>query len=82
MKIPRTVIVKCPTCETEIDAKVSLMLPELIHCKDCKYFGYKDWWADGNFPVLIADHCPTCTKWGTGSKTDPDGFCYLAERKE
>ena len=56
----------------------------LIRCEDCKYYEVKDYWADFNgMPVLVASNQPTCMKWGGGDcATNPDGYCYLAERKE
>lgn len=55
-----------------------------IRCKDCKYYEVKDYWADFNgIPVLGASDKPTCMRWGDGDcLTDPDGYCFLAERKE
>lgn len=56
----------------------------IIHCKDCKFFEIREWWKDigHGAKILMADKCPTCTKWGEGCKTSPSGYCYLAERKE
>lgn len=54
----------------------------LVQCKDCKYFEIKDVWGDFNgIPILVTSDCPTCNKWGGGDgcKTNPDGFCFLAE---
>jgi hypothetical protein len=57
---------------------------ELIKCRNCKYFAFEEHWCDlGEIPVLAADHCPTCHKWGgkEGCMTSPDGFCFLAEKR-
>ena len=57
-------------------------IKEVVLCKDCKHFQYKDYWADigHGAKVLASDHCPTCNKWGNGCKTEPEGYCFLAER--
>lgn len=58
--------------------------PQIVRCKDCKHFEIKDHFADWNgIPILATSDCPTCNKWADGGcKTDPEGFCFLAERKE
>lgn len=56
----------------------------VVTCLDCKYFAIKDYWGDFNgHPILATSDAPTCTKWGTGDcLTRPNGFCFLAERRE
>ena len=56
---------------------------EVVRCKDCKHFSFKEYWVDigHGAKILATDHCPTCNKWANGGcKTDPDGYCFLAER--
>lgn len=62
---------------------------ELVRCKDCKHFEY-DHFDAVYFPTetgeaervpLITAH-EICTRWGDGCKTDQNGFCFMAERKE
>ena len=56
----------------------------VVRCRDCKYFEVMDWWGDLNgfpIPILATSDCPTCTKWGDGCKTDPNGYCFLGEPK-
>ena len=66
-----------------IDAFDVRNAPELIRCKDCKYFEIKDHWADFNgVPILATSDCPTCNKWAGGCKTKPDGYCFMAERRD
>lgn len=48
---------------------------EVVRCKDCKYFELNHW--DG--PIITAHEI--CSKWGSGCKTDKDGYCFLGERK-
>ena len=55
---------------------------DIVRCKNCKHFAIKDYWVDAPLPVLVADKVPTCTKWGRGCKTEPDGYCFMAERKD
>ncbi len=57
--------------------------PAVIRCKDCRHFEIKDHWVDfEGISVLAASNCPTCNKWADGCKTNPDGYCYLGEKKE
>ena len=53
--------------------------PEIIRCKDCKYFEYDHPYIVQGFPVLGHE---VCTAWGDGCKTSEDGYCFLAERRE
>ena len=51
----------------------------VVHCKDCKYYRQ-------NKPYLIAG-VPimgnlVCERWADGCRTDPDGFCFMGERKD
>lgn len=56
------------------------MEEKIIRCRDCRHFK-TDVWADyGGFPLIVAHEM--CMKWGGGCKTSPDGFCFMAERKE
>ena len=48
---------------------------EVVRCKDCKHFELNHW--DG---IIITAH-EICSKWGSGCKTDKDGYCFLGERK-
>lgn len=52
--------------------------PEIIRCKDCKYFEYDHLYVVQNIPVV--GHL-VCNKWGDGCKTDENGYCFLAERR-
>ena len=62
-----------PMSDTANDEEIAELYGEnrqLIRCKDCKYYDM----FDGVFPW--------CSRWNKGSTTDPDGYCFLAERKE
>lgn len=61
---------------TEVD---ELPTVEIIHCKDCKYFEYDHPYVVYGVPVL--GHL-ICNKWGDGCRTDENGFCFMAERRE
>ena len=57
----------------------------VIRCKDCRYFEQKNCYVDIGRGVqfLAGGDVPACTKWGDGDCfTNPDGYCYLAERRE
>lgn len=54
--------------------------PELIRCRDCKYFEYNHWEKVNRVPLIVAHEI--CTRWGDGCKTSENGYCFLAERKE
>ena len=45
--------------------------PELIHCKDCKYFEYNVAVKINDIPLIVAHEI--CTKWGDGCKSDENG---------
>ena len=51
-----------------------------IHCKDCKFFEYDHF--ENVFGVQLIVAHEVCTKWGEACKTDENGACFLAERKE
>ena len=53
---------------------------DLIRCKHCKY--YVEDVVNEVIPgvPIIMEHT-MCTKWGNGCKTDPDGYCFLAEKE-
>ena len=52
--------------------------PEIIRCKDCRFFEYDHPYIVQGVPVL--GHL-VCTKWGDGCRTAEDGFCFMAERR-
>lgn len=60
-----------------IDALPSAQ-PEIIRCKDCRFFEYDHPYIVQGVPVL--GHL-VCTKWGDGCRTAEDGFCFMAERR-
>ena len=55
------IVNEMPTIETK----------PLIHCKNCKYFGYDS----------VAND-EICKRWGDGCSTKEDGYCFLAESEE
>ena len=68
-------------CQIDSDAlKLLENSTQVIRCKDCKYFSVKDHWQG---MILGASDCPTCMRWAGGNcKTVPEGYCFLAERRE
>ena len=78
MKIPSGWIAK-PKLDRK-GTKIEIEMSELILCKDCKYFEY-DSFTEMDGIILIFAH-EICKKWGDGCKTNEDGYCFLAKRKE
>ena len=60
--------------------KLSSAEPEIIRCKDCKHFEYDHIENVNGIPLIVAHEI--CMRWGEGSKTSENGYCFLAERKE
>ena len=56
------------------------MEEKIIRCRDCRHFETDVWAAVGGVPLIVAHEM--CMKWGQGCRTSPDGFCFMAERKE
>ena len=55
--------------------------PEIIRCKDCKYFELDHFEKTRKFPVPIVVAHEICMKWGNGCKSSVDGWCFMAERR-
>ena len=53
---------------------------ELIRCKDCKHYKTDHFENFNGIPLIVAHEI--CMRWGDGCKTSPDGYCFMAERKE
>ena len=53
--------------------------PEIVRCKDCKHFEYDHLYVIQGLPVI--GHL-VCNKWGDGCRTDENGYCFMAERRE
>lgn len=68
----------CKALEMAIDA---LKLPEIIHCKDCKFFELDHFEKVEGFPIPIIVAHEICMKWGDGCKSSIDGWCFMAERR-
>lgn len=54
--------------------------PQIIRCRDCKYFEFDHWENVKNIPLIVAHEI--CTKWGAGCKTSADGYCFMAEKED
>ena len=54
-------------------------MTEIICCIDCRYFHEDVWEIVQGIPLIIAHEI--CEKWGGGSKTSPDGYCFMGERR-
>ena len=55
--------------------------PEIIRCKDCKYFELDHFEKVGEFPVPIIVAHEICMKWSDGCRTSKDGWCFMGERR-
>lgn len=64
----------------EVIERLSSAEPEIIRCKDCKHFEYDHIENVNGIPLIVAHEI--CMRWGEGSKTSENGYCFLAERKE
>ncbi len=62
-------------------ASVEMTRTELIKCKHCKYY-LEDVFTEACPGIPIITGHEACTKWGNGyMKTDPEGWCFLAEKE-
>ena len=52
----------------------------VVRCRDCKHFDLDHWETINGIPLIVAHEI--CTFWGGGCKTDADGHCFKAERRE
>ena len=55
-------------------------LQEVIRCKDCKHYETDHFENFNGIPLIVAHEI--CMRWGDGCNTSPDGYCFMAERKE
>lgn len=55
--------------------------PEIVRCKDCKYFELDHFEKVGDFPIPIIVAHEICMKWSNGCKTSKDGWCFMGERR-
>lgn len=59
--------------------------PEIVRCKDCKHYHTDVFGGEiginGMYENLIVGHS-ACDRWSEYmNSVDPDGFCFLAERR-
>lgn len=57
----------------------------VVQCKNCKHF-HQDVFGDElgigkPYDCFIVAH-EICDAWGSGCKTDPEGFCFMGEWRE
>jgi len=58
----------------------ALNQPEIIRCKDCKFFEYDHVENVDGIPLIVAHRI--CLRWGDGCKTNENGYCFLFEPQE
>ena len=51
----------------------------IVRCKDCEYFDLDHFENFRGFPLIVAHEI--CNRWGSGCKTDSNGFCFLGDRR-
>ena len=55
--------------------------PEVVKCKDCKYFELDHFLKSDRFQIPIIVAHEVCMKWGNGCQSSIDGWCFMAERR-
>jgi len=68
----------CGIDSAEVIKELPSAQPEIIQCKECKYYK-SDYIENVNGVPLIVAH-EICLRWGDGVKTLENGYCFLAER--
>jgi hypothetical protein len=53
---------------------------EVVRCEDCKHFELDHFDMVNGIPIITAHEI--CTRWCDGAKTDKNGFCFMAERRD
>lgn len=49
-------------------------------CKECLRFERNHWETVNGIPLIVGHNI--CNGWVGGCQTDPEGYCFMAERKE
>lgn len=52
-------------------------MQKIIRCKNCKHYQEDVWASSGGVPFIAAHDI--CRRWADGCKTNPDGYCHMAE---
>ena len=65
----------------EIVEELPSVEPEIVRCKDCKYFELDHFEKVEEFPVPIIVAHEICMKWSDGCRTSKDGWCFMGERR-
>lgn len=70
--------------EKAIETAPTIEAESVVRCKDCRHFCIKDHFGNFNgVPILGASDVPTCDAWAnTECMVKPDGYCFMAERRE
>jgi hypothetical protein len=66
-------------CEA-IDEAPTIATEPVCLCKDCLRFERNHWETVNGIPLIVGHNI--CNGWGGGCQTDPEGYCFMAERKE
>lgn len=78
------IISKFDIIDKKTEIGIEVKQSELILCKHCKHYVVDRVLCDiEGMPVMVADSVSACKRWGNRFyMTDPDGYCYLAEKGE
>ena len=63
-----------------IDEEPTVDAVPVCLCKDCLRFERNHWETVNGIPLIVGHNI--CNGWGGGCQTDPEGYCFMAERKE
>ena len=69
----------------KINAQMNIQIlpsaqPEIVRCKDCKYFTLNFVENVDGVPLIVAHEI--CSFWGDGCKTSQEGFCSYGKRRD
>lgn len=53
---------------------------DLVRCRECKYFETDHFENASGVPLILAHNI--CKRWGDGCKTNQNGYCFMAERRD
>lgn len=84
-KIFNSAIDACQTIILDMYDNSSENVVSVVRCRDCKHFRLNVFGEEIGigkpYDCLIVGH-EMCDAWSDGCKTDPEGFCFMGERRE
>lgn len=79
-KMSITVAATFEQCKGYISDAPTVDAVPVIRCRDCKYFETDHFQNVSGVPLILAHNI--CKRWGYGFKTNQNGYCFLAERRD